>query len=56
MVDEKYAAITCQCGQRFQVLAAAIEQEDGAVATDWDEQATAGAYHAHLATCGGGET
>ena len=52
MVDEKYASITCQCGQRFQVLAA-IEQEDGAVATDWDEQATAAAYHMHLEACGG---
>ena len=53
MVDERYASITCQCGQKFQALVH-VEQDDGFVVTDWDEAATSQAYHAHLTVCAGG--
>lgn len=42
-IDTDISFITCSCGQEFQVLNA-----DG---TDWDENATAQAYDAHLPSC-----
>lgn len=40
-INPAIAHIVCPCGSKFQVL-----NHDG---TDWDEDATAAAYQAHLA-------
>ena len=45
--NESIAYITCQCGERFQVV-----NEDG---TDWDAIATADLYNDHLPACPGPE-
>jgi hypothetical protein len=45
-MDERYAHITCRCGQKFQILRETVS-EDGETAVDWDELATAEAYSNH---------
>lgn len=53
MIDARYASIKCQCGALFQALCQA-ELEDGSALVDWEEEATAQAYHEHLLVCVGG--
>ena len=41
MVDERFAYITTENGEKFQVLKYETDEEGSEIPIDWDEQATA---------------